>query len=528
MTAPCERSGSAVEFCDVSFSYEAEQGASALDRVSLEIPWGQCLVLTGPSGCGKTTMTRLVNGLIPASYRGMLDGSVRIAGIPLLDWEQDELCRMVGSVFQNPRSQFFNLDTTSEVAFGCENIGITRNEIKRRVDEAFMLLGIEQLEDRDIFALSGGQRQMVAIASACAMGPDIFVFDEPTASLDVISMRRLAQVIARLKALGKTIVVAEHRLWWLSDIADRVVVVRDGRIVYDDSADGFARMSGAESTALGLRSWDVSQTKLRCRRFPDKADGSSQAPSGERLAKGANRVPSGEDALSIDDLHAVYRRSAEVLCGASASFSRGSITALIGKNGAGKTTLARCIVGLHRESGGTISFEGECPKRRDRPKHAFLVMQEPGYQLFSDSVRGELGGALSQGGAREPAASEAAVDEALSRFGLAQQAMRHPLSLSGGQRQRLAIAVGISQGAAVLVLDEPTSGLDFDNMQRVADELRRVCDDGTCAIIITHDYEFICSACDAAAVVCDGRVGETLSVSEENALRIREILGFGS
>ena len=214
----------ALSFDRAGFTYAGAR-EPALADVSLSVPAGQCVVLTGGSGCGKTTLTRLANGLIPVSYDGELAGSVRIAGKDAGSWEMDALCRRVGSVFQNPRSQFFNLDTTSEVAFGCENLGLSRAEMHRRVDGAFALLGIEHLRDRDIRALSGGQRQMVAIASVCAMGPDVFVLDEPTASLDVGAMLQLAEAVARLKAAGKTVLVAEHRLWWLAGIADRVVAV---------------------------------------------------------------------------------------------------------------------------------------------------------------------------------------------------------------------------------------------------------------------------------------------------------------
>ena len=192
----------ALSFDRAGFTYAGAR-EPALADVSLSVPAGQCVVLTGGSGCGKTTLTRLANGLIPVSYDGELAGSVRIAGKDAGSWEMDALCRRVGSVFQNPRSQFFNLDTTSEVAFGCENLGLSRAEMHRRVDGAFALLGIEHLRDRDIRALSGGQRQMVAIASVCAMGPDVFVLDEPTASLDVGAMLQLAEAVARLKAAGK-------------------------------------------------------------------------------------------------------------------------------------------------------------------------------------------------------------------------------------------------------------------------------------------------------------------------------------
>ena len=477
----------ALSFDRAGFTYAGAR-EPALADVSLSVPAGQCVVLTGGSGCGKTTLTRLANGLIPVSYDGELAGSVRIAGKDAGSWEMDALCRRVGSVFQNPRSQFFNLDTTSEVAFGCENLGLSRAEMHRRVDGAFALLGIEHLRDRDIRALSGGQRQMVAIASVCAMGPDVFVLDEPTASLDVGAMLQLAEAVARLKAAGKTVLVAEHRLWWLAGIADRVVVMRGGRVVRDADAAAFARIGEDERARLGLRAWDLARVSPARR-------GDGSAASG---ARAADEAP----ALDAAGLEAGYGRDAPVLRGAGLRLDAGTVTALVGRN-------------------------GEEPRRRDRPEHAYLVMQETGYQLFSDTVRGELLGALTHGGLRPaPDGADGQADRALARFGLEDIAERHPLSLSGGQRQRLAIAVGILQGARVLVLDEPTSGLDFGTMGRVADEVRRARDAGACIVVVTHDYEFVCAACDQVAVLEDGVVSDVLPVRGEALGRIRRAIGI--
>lgn len=217
----------AVEMQGARFAYSLPDGTapaeerSVVGPVTLAIEPGQFVVVTGASGCGKTTLTRMVNGLIPAMYAGERSGEVRVAGVSIDEWEMDGLARVVGSVFQNPRSQFFNLDTTSEIAFGCENLGIARDEIHRRVAAAVRDLGIEDLLDCDLRRLSGGQRQLIALASVYAMGPDLLLLDEPTASLDVAAMRRLAEVLARCKQAGKTVIVSEHRLWWVADLADR-------------------------------------------------------------------------------------------------------------------------------------------------------------------------------------------------------------------------------------------------------------------------------------------------------------------
>lgn len=514
---------SAIELDHVGFSYDGGDGAGALRDVCLSVPAGQCVVLTGPSGCGKTTVTRLVNGLIPAAYAGDLTGEVRVAGRAMSDWDMHELCRAVGSVFQNPRSQFFNLDTTSEVAFGCENVGLTREEIHARVDEAFSALGIDHLRDRDIFSLSGGQRQMVALASAYALGPDVFVLDEPTASLDVESMFLLAGVVRRLKEAGKTVVVAEHRLWWIVDVADRVVVMDRGAIAFDGPARDFAAVPSERRRAWGLRAWSTEELLGLDGNASDRGDGAAQPGDGVlRGLTGARPQSGGERFLVVEGLRARHGSGKDVLCGLDVALPCGVITALVGRNGAGKTTLARCLAGLHREAAGRIAFSGEVSARRARPRFAYLVMQETGYQLFSDHVRGELEDVRedAQGG------GGASAEELLERFDLRSVADRHPLSLSGGQRQRLALAAGVVRGAPYLILDEPTSGLDRANMDRVADALREVSRRGVGVAVITHDLELVRSACDAVVAVRDGQASAAIPVCAATIGRIAEEMGF--
>ena len=497
------RDGVAVEFHGVAFSYADAEGnlfEPVLKGVNLSVARGQCVAVTGCSGCGKTTLMRLVNGLAPQAYDGELSGTVRVLGQDAADLGIEGLSLCVGSVFQNPRSQFFNLDTTSEIASGAR----TR-----------ACLDISHLLDRDIRKLSGGQRQMVALASVHALGPEVFALDEPTAALDVASMRTLAHLVRRLKELGRTVIVSEHRLWWLRGIADRVVHMENGRIAHDWVAAEFERLSMRELHRMGLRAWCIEDA------CAEDVPTAKQDPSAPMPAPGAASAA----ALSFSNLRAGYRRGGDVLRGAAGVFAPRRIAALVGGNGAGKSTLARCLAGLHRERAGQVAFGGRSVPYCRRAGRAFLVMQEPGYQLFAHTAACELEAAAARRLGRGKAARMAA-SEALDRFGLAHLAERHPLSLSGGERQRLAIAAGVLQGARVLVLDEPTSGLDFANMQAVARELARVRDGGTCVTVITHDYEFIVAACDEVAVVADGRVSVQEPLARANLPAVRRMLGF--
>lgn len=493
---------------DVSFRYP-NQEKPILDHVSLKVAPGECVVLTGPSGCGKTTLTRLVNGLIPHSYEGELSGRVRVNGRDVSEWTADELGVEVGSVFQNPRGQFVNIDVASEIAFGCECLGLPPAEIVERVDAATTALGIRGFAGRSIVELSGGQKQSVILAAAWAMHPNVFVLDEPTASLDTASMRRLARVLSQLKSQGKTILVSEHRLWWLAGIADRVIAMEDGQLQAQWNAADFGCLTSEERHRRGLRAW--SDQELYERRTTSKS---------EKVAVHTRALPCKNAGIRAQELVAGYKRGTPILQSASITLAPGRITGIIGENGAGKTTLLRCLCGLTKESRGTISIEDKKRRRKQRPAFVHLVMQEPGYQLFSDSVLKEAESACGDPGAAEK------VRGILERFGLIDLLDRHPLSLSGGERQRLSIAVGILRGSHVMLLDEPTSGLDYRNMQGVAAALRDAANEGCAIGIVTHDLEFLCEVCDEIAEVEDGRIRATYPLDDEGCTRVAARLGF--
>lgn len=488
-----------IEIEKVNFSYES-QSQGCLSDLSLIIPTGQCLLLTGNSGCGKTTITRLINGLIPDFYEGRFSGSVRIDGKEIADWQKDDLAAKVGSVFQNPRSQFFNLDTTGEIAFGCENIGISREEIHKRVAQTAGELKIETLLDRDIFSLSGGEKQMISIASAYAMKPDIFVFDEPSANLDIEATSKLRDIIRLLKSQGKTIIIAEHRLYYLKGIVDRVLYLKDGSVLNDWTQTEFENLSPADLQKRGLRTYDLGTCALENKQTDD------------------NRTVS----LEISRLTVGYRHYQPTLADVSLKATSGEIVAIIGHNGQGKSTFAKCVCGLLKEKSGHILYQQLRLPYSKRYKFAYLVMQDSGYQLFAESVENELHVSL-----QKKDYDITKEQEILNLLGLDDKKERHPLGLSGGEKQRLAIAAGVLKGAPVIFFDEPTSGLDYHNMLRVCQILKELRRQGKIIFVITHDYEFLLAACDRVVEIENGKIVQDYSVSMHTMQKIKHFFKIG-
>lgn len=496
-----------IEFKGVSFAYGAlsEKKNPVLNDVSLGVPGGECVCVTGSSGCGKTTLTRLINGLIPSFYEGSKRGRVLIKGVELERWEMDDLCRSVGSVFQNPRSQFFNLDTTSELAYGCENLGVSREEILRSVAYAAAALNLQDLLERDIHDLSGGQRQLLALGAACAMGADILVLDEPTANLDAVATEAVKRTLQDLKKQGKTILIVEHRLHWLDGLVDRVVCMDAGRLVGDWTAREFADMPAGEVERMRLRAWSLCSLRV----------GIQEQAEREQDSRGAEPLD-----IQADGLRARYGPHKEILKGLSFSTSGGHAVAIVGHNGQGKSTMARVVAGLMRETYGGISVNA-CPlPARDRIGSIYLVLQESGYQLFGTSVRKEFAIGMES----PDDTSMVCIDDLIARFGLAGKSDRHPATLSGGEKQRLALAVGVHTGAKLLVLDEPTSGLDLANMRRCASEIRRLADSGSCVFVITHDAELVAAACDQVIEIVDGKAARAYDLDRETLPRVLRVL----
>ena len=402
-----------------------------------------------------------------------MEGCAMVNGLNVTEAELYDTARIVGSVFQNPRSQFFCVDTTSELAFGCENMGMPEDEILSRVDEAARELNIEKLLGRSIFELSGGEKQKISCASVSALRPEVMVLNEPTSNLDVHAIEELKQTLLGWKAEGKTIVIAEHRLSWLRNLCDRVICMKDGQVAFDLSMQAFAQYSTEQLHQMGLRS-------LR----------------DEKIAPVQNSVPETET-MQLQNFCFSYDGT-PVLNIPHLSLPLDGIIALVGPNGAGKSTFSRCLCGLEKKFKGQVKINGQLWKNRQLLKNCYMVMQDVNHQLFCETVADEV-----QLGMRSENSSD--VERVLEMLDLSHLRERHPMSLSGGQKQRVAIASAILAGKEILIFDEPTSGLDFRHMEQTAALLSSLKGNQT-VLIVTHDPELIQRCCDHIVCIENGTV----------------------
>lgn len=474
----------------ISFSYgEENENTGGVRDIDLNIEDGQFVVLCGESGCGKTTITRLINGLIPHYYEGQMAGEVWVNGEKVSEQPLYDTAAVVGSVFQNPRSQFFNVDTTSEITFGCENLGQPEKDIRERFAKTVRDFRLEKLMDRNIFHLSGGEKQKIACAGVSIMEPDVLVMDEPSSNLDAASILDLRKILAFWKSQGKTIIVSEHRLYYLRGMADRFIYLAEGQVSRDYSAAEFEQLTEQQRSNMGLRTFAL-----------------------ERLLPPV--LPQQEKtALALHNFRFAYKNEPETLHIMDCEIPTNRIVGIIGNNGAGKSTFSRCFCGLEKRC-GEIVWNGRKYRPKDRLSTCYMVMQEVNHQLFTESVLDEVLISMEE-------ENQERAEEILNRLDLLAFKDRHPMSLSGGQKQRVAIASAIASKRSILFFDEPTSGLDYKHMKEVANVLRQVRDTGITVYVITHDLELILDCCTDIVHFENGSIIDQFQMDEAGLEKIR-------
>lgn len=483
-------------FQDVSYSYQEDGKSKSLDSINLKVNDGECILLCGKSGCGKTTMTRLLNGMIPNFYEGKLQGEVLLDGKNLFELPMYEISKQVGSVFQNPRTQFYTVNTTSEIAFGCENLGIEPEEIAGRVEQTARDLQIEYLLDRNIFHLSGGEKQIVAFASIYAMSPQVYVLDEPSSNLDIQAIEKVRKILSLLKQQGKTIIIAEHRTYYLKELVDRAIYMEDGKIVREYTMTELANLTRKEQLRSGIRTVDLLSYPVE-----------------------PHQILAAAHTIRLQNIQCFYGQT-KVLSIPELTLPSGRITAIIGTNGAGKSTFISCLCGLLKKAKGTFLWDGRKQNKKERVRESYLVMQEVNHQLFSDSVWEEI--VLGNSGS-----SEGNLQKIMDTLDISTLSERHPMTLSGGQKQRVIIASAMFCGKKILYFDEPTSGLDFSHMMQTCQLLKQLQGEDMFLFIITHDYEFIASVCDSVIHIENGKVQEQYLLDKKGIEKLQMFFSCG-
>lgn len=456
------------------FTYEKNE-VPALSDVDVHIEAGECVVFCGRSGCGKSSLLRCIDHLIPEFFEGDMKGVCLIDGLSISELSVGEVGRTVSTLFQDPRSQFFTVNSCAEVAFTLENHGHSHKVIRQRVDEAFSILGMERLKDRDVFDLSSGEKQLVALVAAWAADTRVILLDEPTANLDHEAVEALRGLLQRMKAEGKTIVLSEHRLYYLTGIADRYILMKDGQVQEILGSETLLALDGPALEARSLRVPDLE--RLVYTRPLDEVDTTTDEMDATAPVHH----------LVVENLRFSYR-SDLILDDLSLELVTGRISCLIGANGCGKTTLGKILCGLLKASSGRICFDGRPLQKKDLRKLALFIMQDSEYQFFTNSVYNEL----LYGSENVPGAAER-IESLLRRFGLWELRDRHPFSLSGGQMQKLTLLLACLSPKEIVILDEPTAGLDLVSLRQAIDlikELQRT----KIVLIITHDLELITGA----------------------------------
>jgi energy-coupling factor transport system ATP-binding protein len=488
----------AVDFADVSFAYRVGQQSvvpgtdpttqqagpiHALKDLALSLAPGSATLITGPSGSGKSTALRLMNGLIPQVTHGDLSGQVHVDGLDVATTPIEVIGRRTATVFQNPRNQFFAATVREELAFARQQAGQPREEILAAVRAAADRVGIGGWLDRSLRSMSGGELQAVACATALAGTGDVYLFDEPTSNLSPRAIDALTQIMREMRTDGATLVVAEHRLYFLRGLVDTVVTMAHGRISRIWEAEEFFASSDQFRREHGWRT--LSPPALPPPR-PVVSAGPEAVSSAPTTAAPPDQAA--RNTVAVRDLRFRYGERL-VLDIPDLAFPGGTVTALTGDNGAGKSTLCRVLTGLATPRSGSVLFGGTPARGAERRARSFLVMQDVHRQLFAETVLVEV----TTGRGHRTDVDPMVLLEKLDLDGFAD---RHPMSLSGGQKQRLVVASALAADSTLVVFDEPTSGVDYRHMQAVSSLIRDLAARGVAVVVVSHDLEFIADCAD--------------------------------
>jgi len=464
----------AVNITNLNFTYpRAVQ--YALEDINITIKKGEFLAVMGENGAGKTSFCKLLNGVIPHISGGKLTGSVIIDGIRTIESTVPSLAFKVGLVLDDPDAQLFASTVRAEAAFGPENILLSPEEIKKRIDFSLSAVGLSGFKDRAPSSLSGGEKQRLCIAAALAMKPEILVLDEPLCRLDPYGAMQVMSVLAELKQkYGMTIIMTSHDSAMMKNYADRVCIFKNGKIIALDTAENiFADNELLKNNGI---------------QAIHKRDSHGDTDIEPEVRRRMCKTMQGATVVLINNFNFYYSSGMNIK-NVNLTIYENDFIALIGDNGCGKTTLLKNITGLLRPASGDIFIRGRNTKKIkvcDISKEIGFVMQNPDNQLFSDTVYKEVTFALKN--MRLPKKEiNKRVHEALELLGLTDKIDDFPHSLNKTDRTKVVIACVLAMGCKILLFDEIDVGNDYPGNLKIMNIARSLHADGFTIIFVTHN-----------------------------------------
>ena len=500
------------EIKDLTFSYASAKGKHSLENVSLSIEQGEFLVLCGKSGSGKSTLLRQLKTVLTPN--GKRTGEILFRGVPLKEVSDRDQSEKIGYVMQNPDDQIVTDKVWHELAFGLESLGCDQKTMRGRVAEMACYFGIQDWFHRDVATLSGGQKQLLNLASIMAMQPEVLILDEPTSQLDPIAASDFLNTVRKINTeLGTTVIITEHRLEDIFPYADRAVVMEKGCVIADDTPGKvgqllfeqanpmFAAMPTPVRVYYGAGGTGESPLTVRqgrswlSRRFPNRP---------EKDAVAAPPLPEEvkDPALVLKELWFRYEKdSPDILRGVSAEIPSGSLYAILGGNGAGKSTTLKAISGICRPYRGKVTLFGKPVDKYKSSElfHGCLAMlpQDPKSLFVKKTVREDLSEMTKDKSSIERIAALCQTTELLDS---------HPYDLSGGEQQRAALAKVLLTNPRLLLLDEPTKGIDSFFKETFAGILADLKKQGITIVMVSHDVEFCARYADVVSMFFDGQI----------------------
>lgn len=529
-----------IQINDVSFHYAGSKSL-ALKNINLTIPNGEVVLITGPSGSGKTTLCSCINGLIPHYHEGTLTGEVLVGPYNTKKARVGGLASLVGMVFQDPESQLVTNSVSDEVAFGPENLGIPREEINSRIEEALKATRLTGYEEREPHNLSGGEQQACVVAATYSMHPEIYVMDEPLANLDPAGRAHILNFVIQVaKQRGKTLVIVEHALEEVLPLVDRVIVMNHGEIVRDGptsevlAAGDIPHVFKRPDILRLAEEFRLPGQTLLPQEFYGQLNEKYHLRHLQITKNGKHPIPDSAPVIQMKDVTFFYNPEKAALQNINLDIHAGEVVAILGRNGSGKTTLVRHIIGLQQPSSGVVTVMGK--DVAVTPTHLLaqdvgFCFQNPNHQIVSFNVRDEMTFGLKAHNI-DPAEYESRVNEALDFVDLKDCIDTEVFDLGKGQKQRLALASVLTLKPKILVIDEPTTGQDPEMIDGIFEIIKRLNEMGTTILLITHRIDYAAQFAKRAVVLqygklaFDGSIRDLLKdvdLMRENSLDLPEL-----